>query len=710
MNPKTLLRSYFLAESFPLERRWSVGMTRVFTWCAIAGFAVQGTAALAILHRADIALLSILSIVVMLAAIRLNDMGKSKLARIIRMITAIAFFSVMIANSGGLTSPCFYWAGVFILGSMFSFGSASALPVTLALSGLAGYFYLQSFNHFYFFEFLSATVFVYLLSYLFDRLSKYFIQQAEIQKAKAQAARTLAENLRKNTKSIMESINVGILSILPSGIIDDLESPYFKSLSGQSDFAGHSIKDILLDRLSASSDAKDQCWQTILATIGEDRINFEANEGLFIQESSYLSGPLRRELRLKWSPLLQDNLVSKITLVVEDITEERKKALELDAKNRELAIIGQLVDISPEKCQTFFITSTRLLTENGRLLEKENITHNDIRFIFVNAHTIKGAARTLGFKELSPIIHEAEDYYQRILRQGEKIELVKLKAEHEAILNGLDLYSQVNFDKLKRNRSEEKQHLSIQRNFIEEHYHVIFNAISSVQKQTWTIEDFVDLIRNQNRELATHIFELLPNVFESYIDLSHRVANSLKKQPPKFTCDLPELIVFPELKHLLDNCMTHIIRNSLDHGLESSEERLQAGKLETGNIYIQATESLDQLRIVIRDDGRGLAIDKLRQKAAKYGIPPTAPMQEIAELIFQSGLSTAESISEISGRGVGMDGVKHYITEAGGSIEIELLGPSEPGYQYFSIVLNIPYKMPKQFNKLELVRPMNKSA
>jgi len=125
---------------------------------------------------------------------------------------------------------------------------------------------------------------------------------------------------------------------------------------------------------------------------------------------------------------------------------------------------------------------------------------------------------------------------------------------------------------------------------------------------------------------------------------------------------------------LIADPIIHILRNSVDHGIETIEERLLAGKSETGNIYLSARQSVNEVWILIRDDGRGLNKEKILKKAIDTGLfsgdPNLLSEKEIFNLIFLPGLSTAKEITDISGRGVGMDIVKQNIEKLGGKIDI----------------------------------------
>lgn len=138
----------------------------------------------------------------------------------------------------------------------------------------------------------------------------------------------------------------------------------------------------------------------------------------------------------------------------------------------------------------------------------------------------------------------------------------------------------------------------------------------------------------------------------------------------------------------LGDPLTHMIRNSCDHGIESPEERLAAGKPAEGVIHVSADQRGGRIVIEITDDGRGINRDKVMKKAIeKKLIAPDAVLsnEEIDNLIFLPGFSTADTVSNISGRGVGMDVVRQNIQSLGGRVHIQ----SRPG-QGSSFILTLP--------------------
>jgi two-component system, chemotaxis family, sensor kinase CheA len=136
-----------------------------------------------------------------------------------------------------------------------------------------------------------------------------------------------------------------------------------------------------------------------------------------------------------------------------------------------------------------------------------------------------------------------------------------------------------------------------------------------------------------------------------------------------------------EMIETIRDPITHIIRNAIDHGMETPEARRAAGKHEIGLISIAARQSGNTITLVISDDGRGLDEDRIAAKAIATGLVTPAeraamPRDKIMNLIFEPGFSTADTVSNVSGRGVGLDVVRQNLEKVGGSIKVT----SQPGH------------------------------
>ncbi|WP_026601232.1 chemotaxis protein CheA [Methylomonas sp. 11b] len=188
------------------------------------------------------------------------------------------------------------------------------------------------------------------------------------------------------------------------------------------------------------------------------------------------------------------------------------------------------------------------------------------------------------------------------------------------------------------------------------------NGLSQLERHTRELQESVMNIR------------MLPIsfVFSRFPRLAHDISSKLgKKIELKLVGENTE--VDKTVVELLSDPLVHLVRNSLDHGIEMPDVRLAAGKPETGTVTLEAYHRGGNIVIEVTDDGKGLDKDKLRAKAIEKGlIDPDAILsdKQTYELIFMPGFSTAEKLTDISGRGVGMDVVRRNIQALGGNIEI----------------------------------------
>ncbi|MFI4876897.1 MAG: chemotaxis protein CheA [Blastopirellula sp. JB062] len=164
-------------------------------------------------------------------------------------------------------------------------------------------------------------------------------------------------------------------------------------------------------------------------------------------------------------------------------------------------------------------------------------------------------------------------------------------------------------------------------------------------------------------------------MFSKFPRMARTLASSLEKKLDVHLAG-EELEVDKSLLEELDAPLTHMIRNVADHALELPAERIARGLNEVGNLWLSAEMTRSHVLIHVRDDGRGIDPNRLRRKAAQSGAISEVQAermsdQEAIELIFHPGLSTAEQVTEISGRGVGMDVVRTMVQDNGGEIRVE---------------------------------------
>jgi two-component system, chemotaxis family, sensor kinase CheA len=183
-----------------------------------------------------------------------------------------------------------------------------------------------------------------------------------------------------------------------------------------------------------------------------------------------------------------------------------------------------------------------------------------------------------------------------------------------------------------------------------------------------------DLARHtRNLQEAVLAIRMLPisNVFSRFPRVVHELSARLGKRVElKVSGEGTELD--RGLIEKISDPLLHLVRNAIDHGLESPEERIAAGKPPVGTVWLRASQRGGNILIEVRDDGRGLDRGRILQRARERGmtIAADAPDAEVWQLIFEAGLTTAERVTDVSGRGVGMDVVRRNIQALGGTVDL----------------------------------------
>jgi hypothetical protein len=164
------------------------------------------------------------------------------------------------------------------------------------------------------------------------------------------------------------------------------------------------------------------------------------------------------------------------------------------------------------------------------------------------------------------------------------------------------------------------------------------------------------------------------------------LAAELGKPAPAVLVQHAEAQLVSDWTRLVKDVLVQSFRNSLYHGIETSEAREVAGKPKQGSVHVRTRITPAGLELQIFDDGRGLALAKLREQEGNRALSDEA----LAELIFDSGVSTAESVGRVAGRGVGMDIVRAGLRARGGDALLRFTGEERGGYRPFMVVVLIP--------------------
>ena len=205
---------------------------------------------------------------------------------------------------------------------------------------------------------------------------------------------------------------------------------------------------------------------------------------------------------------------------------------------------------------------------------------------------------------------------------------------------------------------------------------------AALERLSLTVADMRDTVTRTRMQKVDALFSALPRMVR---DTSAELAKSVD-----LVIEGADVELDREMIELMRDPLGHIIRNAIDHGIETPTERRAAGKPLTGRLIVSARQSGNQILIEIADDGKGIDVARIVAKAAEkrlYGVAELAAMSEAAklDLIFAPGLSSRDTVTAISGRGVGMDVVRANIEQIGGRIVLT----NDPG-RGLRIVIHVP--------------------
>ncbi len=511
------------------------------------------------------------------------------------------------------------------------------------------------------------------------------------------AERTLA--LRQKTadiQSMLQNMPQGVLTIVAGNKIHPEYSAYLETIFETTSIANRDPMDLVFANTNLGADTLSTVEVSIASVIGEDTMNYEFNSHLLITEFIVrMEDGRTKALELSWSPIVNDaDVVEKLMVCVRDVTELKRLANEASTQKRELEMIGEILSVSQEKFQDFMQTSLAFVDENRTLTEQASgPTAELITQLFRNMHTVKGNARTYGLGNLTNTVHEAEQAYDD-MRKGHNTEWAPktLLEQLDQVRGLLDEYAKINDTKLGRKgpgrRGNVEKFLMVDKTQVAQTLQAMQGVdMDNVDAMRAALVETQKLLRRIGTE---RVPELLAGVVESLPSL----AKELGKEPPLVAIHDNGVLVRSQIGGLLKNLFTHLLRNAIDHGIEVPATRLAAGKQAVGRIDLDVRIVGEDLTMVLRDDGQGMALDRIRQIAAERGLVEASTSlsdDETAQLVFLPGFSTAEVVTEVSGRGVGMDAVKGFLEREGGRASVRFLGTrTANGHRPFEFVIVLP--------------------
>ncbi len=489
-------------------------------------------------------------------------------------------------------------------------------------------------------------------------------------------------------------INQGIFTIeLQGGVVRigaDF-SDYLTEILESKDLAGTALMASVFAHSSLTSDELATIHSALTASLGEDLLAFELNSGTLPREfDRNFSGDRRKTLEIDWCPVLdaKNEGIGKILITLRDVTALRVLQLQNSEQQDELSYISELINVPVGSFSRFMKSARILISENWRLLASSQQWDDEVlKILLINMHTLKGNARGLGLGRLASQVHEIEQYYMQMRtdpdKRWDKEQIGKGLTDSEAIL---EKYSEIGKHKL--GRSEISERIWVDKNLIRAKILELANFLLRPAP-----EDIKAFLKLTSDDLKNLIFRRSGEVIQEALRSLPSLARDLRKEIPNVELAVDEFNLTEHGEEILKNVFVHILRNSLDHGIEHPEVRIASGKEPKGRIRVLLQLVGDHyLRIRFQDDGRGIDLQRLREIGQNLQLLPTDKLTDVdlvANLIFHEGVSTSKTVNEISGRGIGMGAIREYFRSSGGEITLDLEKQSRSDADFINFALEM---------------------
>jgi predicted ATPase/GAF domain-containing protein/HPt (histidine-containing phosphotransfer) domain-containing protein len=502
------------------------------------------------------------------------------------------------------------------------------------------------------------------------------------------AARTDELALKnRQVQALLDNLPEAVLTIDNDRLVEPQYSARAPEILRVDDPAGRDVIDVLFEQSSIDAEEQARCTAALDFSFGADEFMASLNWPHLVRKFTRSIDGETRSYAIDWAGITdEDNVVQRMLAAVRDTTELEALQEQATAATRYLVITQQIFGAGVSDYSAFATSETERLDEVRQRLATIQAgggspTRDDLDFAFRGLHTIKGNSRLLGLNILAGRVHAAEEPICA-MRDGEDVELsVALEAVDE-VGECIELHNTLLERTIGGSTAQADKLLNDVRALLSDSADERGEPTRSPgSANSRTAEAIVGDLR---RLLEVDGYDLAKVIEEAGRALPS-LATELGKVPPTVTIDGPAVTVVNELHQPIRDAMVHLLRNAVDHGLESTEDRRNAGKPEAGTISVRLQPTGADLRCSVSDDGRGLALGRLRERAR-----PGAGDAEVADLIFQAGLSTKEQATETSGRGVGMDAVRSFLEELGCTVGLSFSGPEVDGFRPFAIDVVIP--------------------
>lgn len=484
--------------------------------------------------------------------------------------------------------------------------------------------------------------------------------------------RSINENLEqlvaaktRDVRVLLENIEHGIVTIQgPDLRFGSKFTPYASNILEASSLDGLSFMDVFISRTNLDADTRSVVVNCLAASLGQKLISFELNRPNLPFEVEWQGSKVRKILELNWGPVFDETeTIHEVILVFKDVSARKQSHLNFLHLKEEVDSLSSIAKIG----RSPFYTSIGAIRESFKnVIDNASASPSTVATLrnlhLPGLHAMKGVARSMGLKEVASCIHEAES----VLLEGSSVENIKKALQPLANQVFAHIHT---LENLVESRFGWR-HTELLLEFETPELRAMLAAITSHNERGKVFHYFLVTASRQRLSLQTLIMSLTPSMA--------RMAETLQKPVPELQVSGDDIILTEKSLKGMQAILPLLLANAMDHGIEAPRVRLAKGKRSEGRIQILIKRQVASILISFSDDGGGLDLTGIRQAAqekARIEVTSESTARDIAELIFVGSLTTKAEAGPLSGRGVGLSFLKHYIEQAGGRLQLVLDNP-----------------------------------
>jgi signal transduction histidine kinase/HPt (histidine-containing phosphotransfer) domain-containing protein len=499
---------------------------------------------------------------------------------------------------------------------------------------------------------------------------------------------------KREVTEILDNMQQAVLTVGPELTVNRQFSAYSRQIFGEVPIAGATVSALLqLEHADQEKRSRMEFW--LRNIFGSDELQWMLSESDRIPEIIYRrpaagGGHDERILRFEYAPMYdKDGALARVMIIAKDVTDVLKLQAEVARKDKEnrdnLERASQIASLGPDLFDTFMQEADGLVKESLAgldAIESGPAPEEAVHLVFRAMHTLKGNARVFKLIAMQNVAHAAEERLEAV--RGGKAQLTpeSLAQLREQVCQVGDVLDE--FGKLGRQvfrREADRHHgggamVKVAEPRIAELRQAYTGAVRSLKQANGVVPAGV---HQQLEVVGRRIRELTMSSLGEVLIPMRKMALDLAREQNKKVGDLEivggDILVDAQLLLKIKDILLHALRNAVDHGLETAEDRLAAQKPDQGRITIACAEENGELLVSVKDDGRGINTDRVKAKAFQLNLLTedqldSVPDTSLYEFIFRPGFSTAERVTEVSGRGVGMDVIRSRAEELHGTANI----------------------------------------